>query len=193
MGLTLTPKQINRSLAISVTRLLAHYPIGDVGPEARQLEIEDWIADLLEFGPELVDDACNGYRRGPDYRRRPLSGDIRKLCIDLQAESTELQPPTQDLRQQREERLERRKRHDEDMAREGREIANRWAQQRGHQTLEAYASAKGISYATACVELCRHLAAHSTVPPVPGFGSGVGNYASEIVGGGFTDTDAGRR
>lgn len=185
----LSPKQINQAIAISVTRLLAHYPTGELDPTARQLQIEDWLGDLREFGAELVEDACGAYRRGPDYRRRPLPGDIRKLCIELQTEHEEPQRlDAGDRQRERAERAERRRRRDEDMAREGREIGTRWAQERGHPTLEAYATAKGINYATASLEVVRTIMAQAEAKPVAGFRQpGVGNFTSEIIGGGFTE------
>src|SRR4051812_15521255 len=185
----LSPKQINQAIAISVTRLLAHYPTGELDPTARQLQIEDWLGDLREFGAELVEDGCGAYRRGPDYRRRPLPGDIRKLCIELQAEHEEPQRLDAGDRQRlREERADRRRRRDENMAREGREIGTRWAQERGYPTLEAYATAKGINYATASLEVARSIPSQSSAPAVRGFSNvTVGNYTSEIIGGGFTE------
>ena len=61
-----------------MTRLLFHYWTADDSPEARQAQIEDWIEDLIEFGPRIVADACQEWRRGHD--RRPTPSDIRGLC-----------------------------------------------------------------------------------------------------------------
>ncbi len=47
----------------------------------RQAQVEDWLEDLIEFGPAAVADACREWRRTP-INRRPVPGEIRKLCID---------------------------------------------------------------------------------------------------------------
>lgn len=47
----------------------------------RQAQVEDWLEDLIEFGPAVVADACREWRRSP-INRRPVPGEIRKLCIE---------------------------------------------------------------------------------------------------------------
>ncbi len=47
----------------------------------RQAQVEDWLEDLIEFGPTAVADACREWRRTP-INRRPVPGEIRKLCIE---------------------------------------------------------------------------------------------------------------
>ena len=47
----------------------------------RQAQVEDWLEDLIEFGPAVVSEACREWRRTP-INRRPVPGEIRKLCIE---------------------------------------------------------------------------------------------------------------
>lgn len=63
--------------------LLTHYWAATEPAAVRQAQLQDWIEDLAEFGPELVSEACKEYRRGPDHARRPLPGDIRMICIRI--------------------------------------------------------------------------------------------------------------
>ena len=77
-----TKSSANREIAATVSRLLAHFWTGDDPPEARQAQLEDWIEDLREFGPEAVADACREWRQ--TQARRPVPADIRLICIDAQ-------------------------------------------------------------------------------------------------------------
>lgn len=49
--------------------------------------MEDWIEDLMEFDPEIVEGACREWRQ--TERRRPTPADIRLLAI---AEQRRLHP-----------------------------------------------------------------------------------------------------
>lgn len=69
-----------REVAALVTKLLGHYWTGQEHAAARQAQIEDWIDDLAEFGPAVVETACTEWRRGE--HRRPLPSDIRALCVE---------------------------------------------------------------------------------------------------------------
>jgi hypothetical protein len=62
-----------------VTRLLSHYWTSEDHPAARQAQLEDWIADLEEFGAEVVIVACQMWRRANS--RRPTPADVRELCM----------------------------------------------------------------------------------------------------------------
>ena len=66
-----------------IARLLSHYWTAAEPVETRQAQLEDWLIDLREFVPELVDDACTRWRRQSDGRR-PTPGQIRALCIEEQ-------------------------------------------------------------------------------------------------------------
>jgi hypothetical protein len=74
-----------------VTRMMSHYWTANDSPEARQMQIEDWVGDLREFGSAIVDAACNRWRRQPGGRR-PTPGDIRTYCLDEQRESETRSP-----------------------------------------------------------------------------------------------------
>lgn len=76
-----------RQTAALVVRLLSHYWTADDHEQTRQAQIEDWLDDLVEFGPVIVADACAAWRRG--YRTRPTPADIRKLAFEDQRERQE--------------------------------------------------------------------------------------------------------
>jgi hypothetical protein len=59
---------------------LSHYWTSEEHAAARQAQIEDWIDDLAEFGPSVVETACTEWRRAE--HRRPLPSDIRVLCAE---------------------------------------------------------------------------------------------------------------
>jgi hypothetical protein len=69
-----------REVAALVTKLLGHYWTSQEHAAARQAQIEDWIDDLAEFGPSVVETACTEWRRAE--HRRPLPSEIRKLCAE---------------------------------------------------------------------------------------------------------------
>ena len=72
-------KQAIREISATITRLLAHYWIANDRVETRQAQIEDWVEDLVEFGPACVREACREWRQNGE--RRPLPTDIRALCL----------------------------------------------------------------------------------------------------------------
>jgi hypothetical protein len=76
-----------REVSALVTKLLAHYWTTNEHAAARQAQIEDWIDDLAEFGPAVVEQACTDWRRSE--HRRPLPADIRTRCIAVQNEERE--------------------------------------------------------------------------------------------------------
>ena len=82
---TSTPvlQQQRESILAAVTRLLSHYWIPDLSKEIRKQQGEDWLEDLIEFGPEVVANACREWRRLES--RRPTIADIRRLAIEEQA------------------------------------------------------------------------------------------------------------
>lgn len=73
-----------REISAIVTRLLAHYWTADEHPRVRQAQLEDWLEDLVEFGPAIVAAACRDYRQSGAAHRRPIPIDIRRLCIETQ-------------------------------------------------------------------------------------------------------------
>jgi hypothetical protein len=70
-------------IAAMIARLLSHYWTAADPVETRQAQHEDWLIDLREFGPEIVEQACTRWRRQPDGRR-PTPGQIREFCIEEQ-------------------------------------------------------------------------------------------------------------
>jgi hypothetical protein len=74
-----------REIAAIVSRLLNHYWTAADPVEMRQAQIEDWIVDLEEFPPAIVEDACAEWRRMPSAHR-PTPGDIRTRCARMKAE-----------------------------------------------------------------------------------------------------------
>jgi hypothetical protein len=71
-----------------VSRLLSHYWLATEPEPVRRAQLEDWLEDLAEFGPAAVANACRDWRQQPGARR-PLPGDIRKLCIEAQTAQRE--------------------------------------------------------------------------------------------------------
>lgn len=69
----------DRHVAALVARLLQHFFSPDMPDVARRTIAEDWLEDLREFGPEIVERACREWRQ--TQSRRPTPADIRKLCI----------------------------------------------------------------------------------------------------------------
>jgi hypothetical protein len=74
-----------------ITRLMSHYWTANDSPEARQMQIEDWVTDLREFGAQAVGDACDRWRRQPGGRR-PTPGDIRTYCLDAKRDAAATMP-----------------------------------------------------------------------------------------------------
>jgi hypothetical protein len=72
--------------------LLNHYWTAADPPAMRQAQIEDWLEDLIEFGPAVVAESLREWRRMP-VNRRPVPGEIRKLCIESQTMRQERQKP----------------------------------------------------------------------------------------------------
>jgi hypothetical protein len=63
--------------------LLNHYWTAADHIAVREAQIEDWIDDLIEFGPKIVAEACRRWRNTES--RRPTPADIRKFCIEDRA------------------------------------------------------------------------------------------------------------
>ena len=58
---------------------MAHYWTADETATVRREQTEDWLEDLVEFGPGIVAAACREWRQ--TQHRRPTPADIRTLCI----------------------------------------------------------------------------------------------------------------
>ena len=69
------------TIASLISRLMNHYWTTNDPPEIRRVQAEDWIADLIEFGPALVESACTEWRR--TQARRPTIAEIRRLCVGI--------------------------------------------------------------------------------------------------------------
>lgn len=84
-----TPDKAAEISAI-VSRLLLHYWTATEHAAIRQAQVEDWIEDLIEFDLDIIRDACAIWRRRPKASR-PLPGQVRALCVDMQQERKEEQ------------------------------------------------------------------------------------------------------
>jgi hypothetical protein len=170
------------TVAIAVTNLLAHYWLESEHALARRQIIRDWIDDLIEFAPDIVKDACGEWRR--TERRRPMIADIRALCIPVhnkRAQERALAAPSSLSEAEKYARsvgwasnAERRDAlirseaklgTNRDTLAEGKAIGNRWAQERGFPTLDAYAEANGLDYVSARMQVVRFFLAQVKKPP----------------------------
>lgn len=77
----------NRLIASLVAKLLGHYWTADEPARLRQAQIEDWVEDLNDFDPGVVEQACRDWRRGSD--RRPVPSEIRRMCIEEETSRAE--------------------------------------------------------------------------------------------------------
>lgn len=139
-----------------MSRLLSHYWTADDEPAARQAQIEDWIEDLVEFGPDIAAAACGEWRRRPGGKR-PTPGDIRALCREFRPVSSEpmIEGPDDELTARR--------------------MADEWAIARGFMSIEDFQSKNFVS---ASIKLRRggwvtypgrRKVDIQRPPPVPGF------------------------
>ena len=64
-----------------ISRLLSHYWSTSEDQHLREAQAKDWLADLKEFPPEVVAEACGDWRRGET--KRPMIADIRQRCFDV--------------------------------------------------------------------------------------------------------------
>jgi hypothetical protein len=146
-----------------IARLMSHYWTADDPPEIRRAQAEDWIDDLVEYGPDVVAIACGEWRR--TKTRRPTPAEIRMLAIAAQRERAELSDVPQITDGERQAMRERReaahKRRALEMIAEGQAISRKWAQDRGYADLGAYAAANAISYEQAIAQVCRSIFAGS--------------------------------
>jgi hypothetical protein len=168
-------------LSAMVSRLLQHYWTATEPIAARRTQIEDWIEDLREFPLAIVEGACREWRRQPEPRR-PLPGDIRRLCI----EGISTPSPEARADPQRAEREQARRRRGEIDAREGRDLINRWARAMGFADVDAYAAARGVHWSEAYREHIAETLNRSTIvgrAPVPSMADiarGLGVTAKEF-------------
>lgn len=72
-------RQRRATTASLISRLMNHYWTMDDPPAIRRAQAEDWIADLVEFAPAMIEAACVEWRR--TETRRPTIADIRQRCI----------------------------------------------------------------------------------------------------------------
>lgn len=72
----------DEQIAALIGSLLLHYRQDDMSQAAQNAVAKDWMADLREFGPRIVEEACTEYRRTQKFR--PTPAEIRKLCIEAQ-------------------------------------------------------------------------------------------------------------
>lgn len=135
-------------MAAIIARLLLHYWAGEMSDQARAAVAQDWLADLREFGPEIVSIACGNWRRAEN--RRPTIADIRRLAIDARREAGEASEPHYlPSPEDRAARAERTTARDREMQLAGREVVTKWAQDRGFPTIDAYAEHHGMHWSDA--------------------------------------------
>lgn len=156
------PSTANRQIAATISRLLGHYWTAADPPETRQAQIEDWLADLREFGPEIVSEACGRWRRAES--RRPTPADVRRLAIEAQREMREaaepLYLPSPEARAARAEHVAAR---DQEMQLGGREIVTKWARERGFETIDDYAAHHCMHWSDAYREVISGILAGSPI------------------------------
>jgi hypothetical protein len=71
-----------REIAAIIGTLLALYWQPDETPEVRQLLMQVWLEDLMEFGPAVVAESMREWRRGQKWR--PTIAVFRALCRENQ-------------------------------------------------------------------------------------------------------------
>lgn len=118
-----------------VSRLLSHYWTATDPVEVRQAQIEDWLDDLREFGPLVVEEACRRWRRQPGGKR-PTPGDIRTLCIEeVKVYRTgQVRLPKSEVQHQERSQTS----FDEDEIRRARATLDTFARSRGYDHFDAY-------------------------------------------------------
>lgn len=126
-----------------ILRLLSHYWIANEPEEVRRAQVDDWIGDLAEFGPDIVNEACARWRISQS--RRPVPADVRLIAVQVQREQNERLAPeapnNQAIRASREAARRHREHAIVETRREGRDIVNKWAQAKGYDDLDAYCTA----------------------------------------------------
>jgi hypothetical protein len=120
-----------QKIGTQILVLLANYWAADESREVRALIADSWIEDLEDFDPELVAAACRDWRLNENRHKRPMSGDIRQLCIEIQASRTlklakpELMPEAEQI-----------------------EIADNWARNRGFASMAEMQRSPGFTGAS---------------------------------------------
>ena len=71
----------DKLIAEQIWRLMTHYWIADDSSEVRQAQIEDWLEDMAEFGPEIVRQACAEWRQ--TQTRRPAPAELRTIAVQI--------------------------------------------------------------------------------------------------------------
>lgn len=159
------------SIAAIVSRLLSHYWAADDPLETRKAQIEDWLEDLVEFEPDVVNDACSRWRRQPG-NRRPTPGDIRAFASEEQNARGKATPEHPDAyahsvgwvnEAERRNAIAEAKRISQktDLQREGRDIVNKWAQEQGFADLDHYAETHRIHWSDAYLQCLNAILATS--------------------------------
>ena len=80
-----------KEIAALIARLMSHYWTAADPVQTRQAQLEDWLDDLVEFGPAAVAEACREWRR--TQSRRPTPADIRRLAAEARAVDQRCLPP----------------------------------------------------------------------------------------------------
>jgi hypothetical protein len=142
---------------------LSHYWTADDPAEVRQAQLKDWVDDLLEFGPEIVEEACTRWRRQPGGRR-PTPGDIRAYCVEEQQDRARVGDALEAAREHKARHAAAESARGRAMQHEGRSILNAYAQRNGYPDIDAYALAMGIDHSEACCRVIAEGAAAASGP-----------------------------
>jgi hypothetical protein len=76
------PLRQEKLVAEQIWRLMTHYWTADDHPAVRQAQIDDWLDDMTEFGPEIVRQACAEWRQ--TQTRRPTPAELRAIAAQIQ-------------------------------------------------------------------------------------------------------------
>lgn len=156
-----SPDDDRRQVAGLIVRLLLHFwAPSDLSDAARKAMAADWVDDLREFGPDIVSVACGEWRRAQS--KRPTIADIRRLAIEEQTRRAEHQELAALPSPDRVAQAERRRYRDEQNQREGRALANEWAQRHGYETIDAYATGERVHIAVAYERCARSFSESAT-------------------------------
>lgn len=73
--------QRRQAIAAIISRLMSHFWTADDPMEIRKVQAEDWLADLIKFDPDIVNEAAARWRIA--QTKRPVIADIFKLCEEV--------------------------------------------------------------------------------------------------------------
>jgi hypothetical protein len=129
---------------------------------SRRAQIEDWLLDLRDFGPDTLSVACSQWRIREN--RRPTIADIFKLCAEeRELRSPELVCDAQSARERKARFEDRQRTRNIENQREGRALINAWAKAKGYADVDGYIEASGIHWSDAYREHINEVLAGSPI------------------------------